>query len=64
MKGVFSDFISFFRNKAKGFPDKRVRSNAHYTIEDIALSAFSVFYMQSPSFFSISKKHARKKGEK
>ena len=55
MKGVFSDFISFFRNKAKGFPDKRVGSNAHYTIEDIALSAFSVFYIQSPSFLQYQK---------
>ena len=63
MKGVFSDFISFFRNKAKGFPDKRVGSNAHYTIEDIALSAFSVFYMQSPSFLQYQKNMQEKEGK-
>ncbi len=34
------------------FPDKRTGSNVKYTMEDIALAAFSVFFMQSPSFLS------------
>nr|QNO46175.1 hypothetical protein LJAJCFKK_00027 [Methanosarcinales archaeon ANME-2c ERB4] len=32
------------------FPDKRTGKNLTYTIEDIVLSAFSVFFIQSPSF--------------
>jgi hypothetical protein len=31
-------------------PDKRTGANARYTMADIGLAAFSVFFMQSPSF--------------
>jgi len=62
MKDIFSDFIGFFRNKAKKFPDKRVGSNAHYKIEDITLSAFSVFQMQSPSFLQYQNNMKEKEG--
>ena len=63
MKNVFSKFINFFRNKAKKFPDKRKgRSNATYKIEDIVLSAFSIFYVQSPSFLQYQKNMEKKEG--
>lgn len=32
------------------FPDKRHGDNAVYVMSDIALAAFSAFFMQSPSF--------------
>lgn len=64
MKSIFTNFINFFRNKAKKFPDKRVgNSNATYKIEDIALSAFSVFHMQSPSFLQYQKNMEEKEGK-
>ncbi len=55
MKAVFEDFVKFFRNKAKTFADKREGRNTRYSIEDITLSAFSVFHMQSPSFLQFQK---------
>ena len=64
MKNIFSDFINFFRSKAKKFPDKREgRGNATYKMEDIVLSAFSIFYMQSPSFLQYQKNMESKEGK-
>ena len=63
MKGIFEDFIHFFREEAKNFEDKRVGSNTHYSIEDITLSAFSVFHMQSPSFLQFQKDMDEKEGK-
>lgn len=64
MKNIFSNFINFFRKKAKSFPDKRAgRANATYKMEDIALSAFSVFHMQSPSFLQYQKDMEEKEGK-
>lgn len=64
MKKIFSNFINFFRKKAKSFPDKRVeRDNATYKMEDIALSSFSVFYMQSPSFLQYQTNMESKEGK-
>lgn len=33
-------------------PDKRRGRNCHYAMEDIGMAAFSVFFMQSPSFLA------------
>ena len=63
MKNIFSNFINFFRKKAKQFPDKRKGSNKTYKIEDITLSAFSVFYMQSPSFLQYQRNMESKEGK-
>ena len=63
MKDIFSNFINFFRNKAKKFPDKRKgRHNSIYKIEDIVLSAFSLFHMQSASFLQHQKNMEKKEG--
>ncbi len=37
------------------FPDKRRGRNCRYTMADIGLSAFAVFFMQSPSFLAHQK---------
>jgi len=63
MKNIFSDFINVFRTKAKSFPDKREGANTTYKIEDIALSAFSIFYMQSPSFLQYQRNMESKEGK-
>lgn len=39
----------------QSFPDKRTGKNLTYTMEDIVLSAFSVFFIQSPSFLAYQK---------
>jgi hypothetical protein len=37
--------------------------NCHYTIEDTALGAFSVFFTQSPSFLAYQKSMQETKGQ-
>ena len=47
---TLSDLAKQLRMTFQTFTDKRRGKNTRYTIEDAALSAFSVFFMQSPSF--------------
>ena len=46
----------------QSFPDKRTGKNLTYTIEDIVLSAFSVFFIQSPSFLAYQRTMKKMKG--
>jgi len=45
-------YITALRERCGELPDKRSGSNTRYSMADIGLSAFSVFFMQSPSFLS------------
>jgi hypothetical protein len=49
---VFKKIIRRFRDVAGALPDVRKGKNTRYTMADIALSAFSVFFTQCPSFLS------------
>lgn len=49
---TFAGMVETLRHVARGFKDKRQGNNRQYAIEDFALSAFSVFYLQCPSFLS------------
>ena len=49
---VLDDLIAVLRETCSSFSDKRRGSNCSYTMADIGLSAFSVFFMQSPSFLA------------
>ena len=44
--------IGRLRQCCETFPDKRRGMNTTYSIADIGMAAFSVFFMQSPSFLS------------
>ena len=44
-------------------PDKRTGKNTRYGMEDAALSAFSVFFTQTPSFLAYQRKMADSKGK-
>jgi len=44
--------IDALRNCCAAFPDKRTGNNRSYTMADMAVAAFSVFFMQSPSFLA------------
>lgn len=47
------DFLlGSLRGCLDGFPDKRRGINTSYSIGDIGMAAFSVFFMQSPSFLA------------
>ena len=61
-KKIFSNFIKSCREKSAKFPDKRVGKNSIYKLEDIVLSAFSLFHMQSSSFLSFQRTMESKEG--
>ena len=58
----FDKLITLLREKTSEFPDKRTGENTHYSMSDVALSAFSVFFMQSPSFLDFQRQMGRSKG--
>ena len=45
--------IATMRGVCAGLPDKRRGRNVHYAMADIGMAAFSVFFMQSPSFLAL-----------
>jgi hypothetical protein len=54
--------VGSLRQTLGALPDQRTGDNAHYSMEDIGLSAFSVFFTQSPSFLSAQKTLEKAKG--
>ena len=59
----FDRFLERCRTVFAGLTDRRTGENRSYTMRDIALSAFAVFFTQSPSFLSfqqnMEKAHGR-----
>jgi hypothetical protein len=49
---AFDRLIERLRSVAAGLPDRRMGDNTQYSMADIALAAFSVFFTQCPSFLS------------
>lgn len=58
----FDELIAGLRDTVSAFPDRRTGKNTRYSIADIALSAFSVFFLQSPSFLDFQRTMGRSKG--
>ncbi|MDP2647442.1 MAG: ISNCY family transposase, partial [Desulfobacterales bacterium] len=58
----FDMMVQQLRNAICNFPDKRNGQNTQYSIEDIALSGFSVFFTQSPSFLAFQISMQQNKG--
>jgi hypothetical protein len=52
MVRCFDQLVERLRAIGAQLPDFRTGDNVPYTLADIALSAFSVFFIQSPSFLS------------
>ena len=52
---TFSDVVKRLRTTFEGFTDPRSGKNTRYTMADAGLSAFSVFFMQSPSFLDFQR---------
>jgi hypothetical protein len=59
--------IERLRTCCETFPDKRHGANVTYPISEIGMAAFSVFFMQSPSFLAHQQRlrdgHGRSNGE-
>jgi hypothetical protein len=49
---LFRTLLGFLLRSIDGFPDPRRGRNTQYSMRDIALSAFGVFFCQSPSFLA------------
>ncbi len=60
---TFDALVNDLRGYIATFPDWRTGDNTKYTIEDIALGAFSIFYTQNPSFLAHQKAMQKKKGQ-
>ena len=58
----FDQLVGELRQTLAGLPDKRKGSNTMYSMETIGLSAFSVFFTQSPSFLAHQKTMEQNKG--
>src|SRR5664279_2355940 len=52
---TFSDVVKQLRTTFETFTDRRTGKNTSYTMTDAGLSAFSVFFMQSPSFLDFQR---------
>src|SRR5271166_2976841 len=50
--GPLDSLLRSLRSCLDGFPDKRRGINTTYSMGDIGMAAFSVFFMQSPSFLA------------
>jgi hypothetical protein len=59
---LFDHVIGRWRAVAAGLPDRRTGDNCTYTMADIALSAFAVFFTQSPSFLSFQQNMEKAQG--
>ena len=61
---VFDKIISSFQKEIQNFPDnRRTGGNLKHLMEDITLSAFSVFFTQSPSFLAHQQAMKKAKGK-
>lgn len=58
----WDDLVGSLRRTLGRLSDRRTGDNARYSMEDIGLSAFSVFFTQSPSFLSAQKTMEQAKG--
>jgi len=58
----FDDLIGSIRARMGSLHDRRTGKNKRYTMEDIGLSAFAVFYTQCPSFLAAQKAMEESKG--
>ena len=59
----FEDLIDYLYSIIGTLPDQRAGNNMKYTMEDIVLSAFSVFFTQSPSFLAFQRSMRELKGQ-
>lgn len=60
--GSFNTLVSSFRQRLESLPDKRTGKNTRYGMFDAALSAFSVFFTQTPSFLAFQRTSEKSKG--
>jgi hypothetical protein len=60
---TFSDVVKQLRTTFETFTDRRTGKNTSYTMTEAGLSAFSVFFMQSPSFLEFQRTMQKTQGK-
>ena len=61
--GTFNRLLTFLESAISLFPDNRRGRNRSYRMRDVAMSAFSVFFTQSPSFLSFQRSMQENQGK-
>lgn len=59
----FDSLVERWRTLAARLPDRRTGDNTRYSMADIALSAFAVFFTQCPSFLSFQEAMQKARGQ-
>ena len=59
----FDQLVGQLRERMAAFPDRRTGANTQYSMEDIGLAAFAVFFTQSPSFLAHQQAMQKAKGQ-
>ena len=59
---VFTDLLSLLNDTVATIADPRNGSNKRYSMHDILLSSFSVFFIQSPSFLAFQRLMQQERG--
>ena len=59
---ILGDLIRALREACAGLFDRRTGKNVHYSMIDIGMAAFAVFFMQSPSFLAHQRRLAQGAG--
>jgi len=59
---LFSELLGYLEKTVEGCSDPRPGSNLHYQLRDFFLSAFAVFFSQSPSFLAHQRLMEKQKG--
>ncbi len=62
-KLTFYKMVKKFHEVINSFPDTRTGTNTSVEIKDAALGAFSLFFMQNPSFLDYQKSMQKTKGK-
>lgn len=60
---TFDSLIKELHRAISNFPDKRTGKNLYHNMPDIALSAFSLFFTQNPSFLQFQRDMKKTKGK-
>ena len=60
---LFDEIVASCRQVLSSLTDKRTGKNSRYGMEDAALSAFSVFFTQTPSFLAYQRRMEGSKGK-
>lgn len=60
---TFNKLVNYLNTTIKTFPDPRTGKNVRFSMENIGLGAFSIFFTQNPSFLSFQRYMQETKGK-